>query len=72
MAGKMKHALRSRKTHRYNLMGARRFMRGSEPYWMRKLMNDYLSGKITDEDIARRIEELENEKRQKAEEEAAA
>lgn len=44
MSSKRNHAIRSRKTHRYNLYGARRFLRGSLPFIQRKALVDLMKG----------------------------
>ena len=38
MAGKRKHAMRSRKTYRERMRCARWFLQGSIPVWMKRLM----------------------------------
>lgn len=49
MSSKRNHAIRSRKTHRYNLYGARRFLRGSMPFIQRKAIINMLKGVTDDE-----------------------
>lgn len=39
MSSKRNHAARSRKTHRWNMIGARQALRGSYPYEMRRAMS---------------------------------
>ena len=44
MSSKRNHAIRSHKTYRRNMYGARRFLHGSRPYAERKALLDLLRG----------------------------
>lgn len=45
MSSKRNHAARSRKTRRWNMIGARQALRGSVPYAVRRAMSQALQSK---------------------------